>query len=180
MRRPAVASHAEAVVVLGAAVDPSGAAGPAVRRRVAHAVDVLARRRIATLVVSGGKGERGASEAEVMRDLALGHGVPRERIVLEDRSRNTFENAVYTGRIMMDRGWRTVIVVTDSWHMRRALFVFRRLGLPCQGDPARRPPDVPRLTWARSHVEEAVAFAHSAYLFRSGAHKPIVAAVWRR
>lgn len=171
------AETADAVVVLGAAVVAPGVPGPAMKRRVAHAARVLADRRIGHLVVSGGKHERGASEAEVMRRLALDHGVPEERIVIEDRSRNTFENAVYTGRIILDRGWSGIVVVTDAWHMRRALFVCRRLGLAASGDAVPRPADVPRRRWLRAHCDDTFALAHSAWLFAIGADKPLVAQV---
>lgn len=171
---------ADAVIVLGAAVEPPDRPGPAMRRRVSHGVRVLNEREVDTLVLSGGKGGVTAAEADVMWRLARELGVPDQRIVLETRSRNTFENAIYCGRIMMERGWASAIVVTDAWHMRRALFVFRRLGLPAVGAPVTRPPGVPRLSWARAYVEDAAAQLYSAYLFRVGAHKPIVEVAWER
>lgn len=115
-----------------------------------------------------------------MRALAIGLGVPAERIVLENRAKNTFENAVYSGRIFRDRGWRRLAVVTDAFHMRRALFVFRRLGLPVVGDPVPGRYGLSRLEWYGAYLQEFRLLLNSARLFMIGRHKPIVDAVWRQ
>jgi uncharacterized SAM-binding protein YcdF (DUF218 family) len=114
-----------------------------------------------------------------MRDLAVQCGVAKERIVVEDSARNTFENAVYTGRIIRDRRWRRVVVVTDGFHLPRALYVFHRLGLEVAGEGVPRPPQVTRLYWARVHLEELIRTVRSAGLFAIGAHKPLLAKIWR-
>ena len=171
---PARPDRADAVVVLGAKVAASGVAGAAIRRRVAHAVRVAADRRIEVLVLSGGNAGPGPSEAAVMRELVLASGIADERIVIEEHSRNTFENGVYTHRIMRDRGWRRLMIVTDGWHMRRALYVFRRLGMDAGGDPVPRPPDVSRLAWARAHAGDGAALVRSAWLFWIGSGREIV------
>ncbi len=171
---------ADAVVVLGAALAATGVPGPALKRRINHGVRVLNERKVAYLVVSGGVSGPPPAEAEVMRALALDLGVPDERIVVEDRAANTFENAVYSGRIIRERGWRQVVLVTDGFHMPRALYVFRRLGLTAVGDPVRKRTGWSRRKWCKACFLELWAFVYSAYLFRVGRHKPVVEAVWRR
>ena len=113
-----------------------------------------------------------------MRTLALDLGVPAERIELEERSRNTFENALYTAVILRRRGWRRVAVVTDAFHMPRALYVFRRLGLDAVGEPVRHRCGGSRLAWYAGWIREPGALLRSAYLFRIGRDKPLVEAVW--
>jgi len=170
----------DAVVVLGAALSEPGVPSPALRRRLAHGVAVWKRRDATHLLVSGGVVGPPPAEAEVMCALAIELGVPPERIVVEDRARNTFENAVYSGRIFHDCGWRRLVVVTDAFHMPRALFVFRRLGLPVAGDPVPGRYGLSRLVWCREYLQETGSLIHSAYLFMIGRHKPIVDAVWHR
>jgi uncharacterized SAM-binding protein YcdF (DUF218 family) len=114
----------------------------------------------------------------MMRDLALARGVAAERIVVEDMARNTFENAVYAGRIMRERAWGRVIVVTDSHHLPRALYVFGRLGLKVTGQGVPRPPGTSRLSWRRAQLEERIRLVRSAGLFAIGAHEPLLAKVW--
>ena len=168
----------DAVVVLGAAMAAPGVPGPALVRRLEYGVEVFIRCGAAHLVVSGGVVGPPPAEAHAMRDLALEHSVAIERIVVEDAARNTFENAVYVGRIIRERGWQRCVVVTDAFHLRRALYVFRRLGLAVDGEAVPRPSDVTRLAWARSHFDEWLRLAQTAALFLTGAHKPMLRKVW--
>lgn len=169
---------ADAVVVLGAPPLSPDVPGPVLERRVDHGVAVFRDRAAAFLVVSGGAVGPPPAEAEIMRTLALAKGVPNERIVVEDRARNTFENALYTGLIIRRRGWRRVIVVTDGFHLPRSLFVFRRLGLRVEGAPVRARAADSFQTRMRLYAREALAFARCAALFAIGRHKAVVAAVW--
>ena len=171
---------ADAVVVLGAALAAPGVPGRVLHRRVRVGVDVVNASGAPFLVVSGGLTLHPPAEADVTRDLAIEAGVDADRIVVEDQARNTFENAVYTGRIMRDRGWDRVVVVTDAFHMRRALFVFRTLGLVAQAAPVVRGAEDGAWAWYGGYAREALALAKSWYLFRIGAHKPIVETIWGR
>ncbi len=171
---------ADAVVVLGAGLRAAGVPGPALKRRIKHGVRVLNERRVTYLVVSGGVTGPPPAEAEVMRAMAVDLGVSDERIVVENRAVNTFENGVYSGRIIRERGWRQVVVVTDSFHMPRALYVFRRLGLTAVGDPVRNRTGWSRRRWYKAWFLELWALVFCAYLFRLGRHKPVIEAVWGR
>lgn len=168
----------DAVVVLGAPPMAPGVPGPVLERRVRHAIAVFRGRGAAFLVLSGGTVGAPPAEAEIMRVLALDGGIAEEHIVVEDRSRNTFENALYTGLIMRRRGWRRMVVVTDAFHMPRTLFVYRRLDLPVCGDPVPERTSASAVTRIRLYLREAVAFAYCMILFAIGRHKAIVADVW--
>jgi uncharacterized SAM-binding protein YcdF (DUF218 family) len=57
-------------------------------------------------------------------------GVPDEAIVRQQgHTRNTREEAAAAARLVRERGWKRVGVVTSAWHMRRALGLFRRAGV---------------------------------------------------
>lgn len=179
-RRERNATRHDAVVVLGAKPAAPGEPGPAMMRRVAFACAVLKSQDLGALVVSGGLTGPAPSEAAMMKALALGHGIDAARIVVEDHSRNTFENAVFTAREMHARGWTRIVLVTDAWHMPRALYVFRRLGIGVDAMPVPRPPDVSRRTWLLHYLIDLRALMRSAWLFRIGRHKPVVAALLRQ
>jgi uncharacterized SAM-binding protein YcdF (DUF218 family) len=168
----------DAVVVLGAAMAAPGVPGPALQRRLEHGVAVFLKRGAAYLLVSGGHVGPPPAEAHAMRDLALARGIAAERIIVEDMARNTFENAVYSGRIIRERRWRRVIVVTDCHHLPRALYVFRKLGLEVAGEGVPRQPGISRLSWTRAHLDERIRIVRSAGLFAIGAHKSLLAKVW--
>jgi uncharacterized SAM-binding protein YcdF (DUF218 family) len=79
------------------------------------------------LLSGGGDGER--SEAAAMRAVALAEGAPEAALLLEAASRNTFENALESARLLRALGAATVILVSDRYHLPRARLQFRRAGL---------------------------------------------------
>ena len=50
-------------------------------------------------------------------------------VLLEERSRNTYENALYTHQMLKEQGLNQVLLVTSASHMRRAVAVFRTQGV---------------------------------------------------
>ncbi len=68
-------------------------------------------------------------EAEVLAGWLRDQGIEPDRIVVEDRSRNTRENATGSAAIIAAHGWRRVLLVTSAWHAPRALGCFRAAGL---------------------------------------------------
>jgi len=179
--RPPQAANDEApevVLVLGAATAAPGVPGPALRRRLEHGCAVLRACGAGHLLVSGGIVGPPPAEAQVMRDLAIGLGIEPVRIVVEDQARNTFENAVYSGRIIRERGWRRVVLVTDRFHVPRARYVFARLGLPVTIAAVPPEPGTSPLSRLRSRFDEGLRLARSVLLFAIGAHKPLLSRVW--
>ncbi|MDJ0950461.1 MAG: YdcF family protein [Alphaproteobacteria bacterium] len=130
----------DVIVVLGTRVLADGRPSPALARRLAHGVRLFRDGRGAWLVLSGGAAGGRPAEAEIMRDLALAAGVPEDRVVLEPASANTFENVLNTAEIMRRRGWSRALVVSDGYHLRRALAVFRRLPVSAEASAAPRTP----------------------------------------
>lgn len=180
MRSPAAGEVPDAVLVLGAATISPGVPGPALRRRVEYGTALFFDRGAGHLVFSGGVVGPPPAEALVMRDLAVTLGVDGERILIEDVARNTFENAVYSGRIIRERNWRRVVLVTDSFHLPRAAFIFRRLGIEVEPVGIPHDPGVARASRLRQHIAERLGLIRSAALFAVGAHKPLVDRVWHQ
>ena len=105
-------------------------------------------------------------------------GVEAGRIFIEEKARSTFENAVYTGRIIRERNWQRVVLVTDCYHLPRAAFIFERLGISVEGSGVPPAHGVTRATWLRQHMGERLRLVRCAALFALGAHKSLVARVW--
>lgn len=94
------------------------------------------------ILVSGGTGFGGHAESPRMRQLIEDDLGGRVRWV-EIRSRDTQENAEYAWQMLQPAGIRHIALVTDSWHMRRAAALFRRIGFevtPAPVPPERRGP----------------------------------------
>lgn len=108
--------------------------------RLTHALWLYRAGKVRRIIVSGGSGSvLGAAQTEA-RDLATLlrlADVPARDILLEDRSRNTRENALYTRQLLAAHpDLKTLILVTSAFHERRALGCFRRVGLAVTPFPA--------------------------------------------
>lgn len=84
------------------------------------------------LIVSGGQGaDELTSEAEAMANYLMEQGVQKDAILIENRSRTTFENLTFSKAILEDQGLgKSVLVVTNSFHALRAGVFMRRLKIP--------------------------------------------------
>jgi uncharacterized SAM-binding protein YcdF (DUF218 family) len=138
--RPAVEpAHVDGIIVLGGAVETrlTAARGlPALNgaaERMTEPVALLRRHPEARLVFTGGSGSLlpgAVTEAEVARRLWTDLGVPQDRVVYENASRNTHENAVNTFALVRPLPGETWLLVTSASHMPRSMGVFRRAGWP--------------------------------------------------
>jgi uncharacterized SAM-binding protein YcdF (DUF218 family) len=72
--------------------------------------------------------ERTASEASGAKRLWLELGVPPERIIIEDKSRNTDENARFTFALLHPKPGQHYLLVTSAYHMPRTVGLFRKAG----------------------------------------------------
>ena len=130
----------DGVVVLGGALDPmvSASRGESAlvegAERMTAMVELARRYPAARLVFSGGTGNLrgGATEAEYAKRLLMNLGVPAERVELEDRSRNTVENAVFTKALVDPKPNERWLLVTSAAHMPRAIGTFRQAGFPVE------------------------------------------------
>lgn len=77
------------------------------------------------LVLSNYK-EWGSKHGDMLQ-TALSLGIPREAIITEDAAQSTYENAKYTLPIMQEHGFKSAIVVSSDFHMRRVKFNFDRV-----------------------------------------------------
>jgi uncharacterized SAM-binding protein YcdF (DUF218 family) len=120
----------DAIVVLGAGLRRDGEAGDALRRRTLWAAEAYQAGYAPVVICTGGRSTpTSRSEADACRDVLLRAGVPESAIVLEDQSRSTEENALFSQRIFAERGWTTAVLVTDGFHMFRAAQLFNDYGI---------------------------------------------------
>jgi uncharacterized SAM-binding protein YcdF (DUF218 family) len=134
------AQKADAIVVLGAA-QYVGRPSPVLRARVDHAVSLWKRGLAPTLIFTGGIGVGDTtSEAAVARKYAISRGVPDRAIVLEINGRTTSESMRAVARIMDDREQKSLILVSDPFHMLRLSILARRHGLQPYTSPTRTSP----------------------------------------
>jgi uncharacterized SAM-binding protein YcdF (DUF218 family) len=127
-------SGAQAIVVLGGGLNRgdgdkiSDSLGPLTLERLAFATRAYRRLNLPIAVSGGQTSEEHAAEAPLMKAALEGEfRVPVKWV--EDQARTTYENAIFTKRLLAADNVTTVVLVTHSWHMRRALWAFERAGL---------------------------------------------------
>jgi uncharacterized SAM-binding protein YcdF (DUF218 family) len=126
------------VIVLGGSTESSyvweGHEQPALNsaaERLTAALPLLQRARQLVLLYTGGEGEllaEGPSEAERARRFYAQQGLPPQRLLLEARSRNTHENAIFSTALPGVDRTRPWLLITSAWHMPRALGTFKKVG----------------------------------------------------
>ena len=101
--------------------------------RVLHTVDLYKGKFVEKIVVTGGSGkilQDSILAADLLKKALVNLGVDKNDIILEKRSRNTYENARFTTEILSDRyPGENHLIVTSAFHMRRARACFRKSGL---------------------------------------------------
>jgi uncharacterized SAM-binding protein YcdF (DUF218 family) len=157
---------ADAILVLGAA-QYNGRPSPVLRARLDHALALHEQGRARWLIVTGGIGAGDTlSEAEVSRRYAVRHGVPDSLILLERQGQTSAQSVRAAADLMHERGLRSALVVSDSYHMMRLELLVRRGGIRPYRAPA---PDAPidqasRKTYWRYVARESVMFPATALL----------------
>ena len=88
------------------------------------------------VVLAGGRvdsEQAGPTLAAAMSDFMVQLGIDREDIVLDDRSRSTYENAVNSAALLRQRNMNSILLVTDATHLRRAILCFEKQGIQVVG-----------------------------------------------
>jgi len=125
---------ADTIVVLGYGppVKEDGSPAPEVRRRVEKAVELYKQNLAPYMIMTGGNTYKDYYESEVMKNIAVEMGVPADNVIEERQAMDTIGNARYSAGIMQENGWKSCIVVSTPYHLRRAKKLFSAAGLEVQ------------------------------------------------
>ncbi len=134
---------AEAIVILSGTVHhptknrPYSLPAPDTYERLQHGVWLFKHWKPLPILVSGGPVDGYEPYAATMKRVLESEGIPEERIWLDDRSRSTRENAIYSSRILRQHGIGHVALVVEANSMPRAAAVFRKEGITVISAPIR-------------------------------------------
>ncbi|KZE65201.1 hypothetical protein AV545_04560 [Paenibacillus jamilae] len=114
--------RAQIGIVLGASMwgaEPS----PGLRERLEEALRLYRNGTVQRLIVSGGLDQPDFpyTEAEGMQRYLVDRGVPIQHILLENQATSTYENLLFSQRIMKEYGWTSTVIITHSYHGPRAM-----------------------------------------------------------
>ncbi|WP_203568242.1 SanA/YdcF family protein [Aestuariimicrobium ganziense] len=121
---------ADVVLVLGAGVEPSGEPSPFLRARLQLAAELYETGRAKVVLVSGDNRESNYNEPRAMKRWLVANGVPEGRIVEDPGGLDTHASCLRAKRVY---GVDRLTVVTQSYHLPRAVATCRMVGLDVQG-----------------------------------------------
>lgn len=128
--QPQTAPQARVAIVFGAGLRRDGTPTAILRDRVEAAAQLYFNGKVEKLLMSGDNRFEDYNEPGAMRQYALSLGVPEEAIVLDYAGRRTYDTC-YRARAIF--GLKDVLLVTQKFHLPRALFLCNALGLQASG-----------------------------------------------
>jgi uncharacterized SAM-binding protein YcdF (DUF218 family) len=156
---PTTLPHAEAIVILGGGTDSADYPRSTVEingagDRVLYAARLYKAGVAPHLLLSGGYitliEDRSSTPAQEMADILHLMDIPDTALWLQNRSQNTYEDALYSSQMLKEKGITRAILVTSAIHMPRALALFRADGIdaiPAPTDYSVTQTDFRPLTW---------------------------------
>lgn len=129
-RDVARAPRAQAALVLGAQVLPDGRLSPMLADRVAVGAALYRAGRVRKVLVSGDHGRRGYDEVNAMRRALLDLGVPERDLFTDHAGFDTWDSVVRARKVF---AVRSALVVSQEFHLPRAVWLARRAGLEASG-----------------------------------------------
>lgn len=150
---------APVALVLGAQVDPNGQPSQFLSARLDLARELYESGKVKVILVSGDHAEWSYDEPGAMKDYLVARGVPAERIVMDHAGFDTYDSCARANKIF---GVRQAIVVTQSFHVPRAVALCRTLGVDATGvgdDTVR----ANKPLWARGQTREWAAAVKAAW-----------------
>jgi len=124
------AANAEAVLIPGAAILKDGSLSPIFIDRVDMAIRLYEEKKVPKILVSGDNSTVSHNEVNPVRLYPLGKGVPDQDIFLDHAGFDTY-SSMYRARDIF--GVSSVIIATQSFHLPRAVFIARQLGIEAYG-----------------------------------------------
>ena len=123
-------SKADCILVLGAGLKPDGSPSDMLRDRLSFACDLWEEGVSDTVLVSGDRASESYDEVTAMKNYLLAHGVPEEAILEDPKGYSTSESLK---RAKVVFGYENVVVVTQRYHLYRALYIAQKTGLDAKG-----------------------------------------------
>lgn len=131
---------ADCMIVLGARIHPDGKMSHALQYRCETALRLWREGLAKTIFLCGGQCTMDpCPEAGVMRAFFLQNGVPADCLIVEDQSTNTIQNLRNAKEIMEARSYACAAMITSDYHLSRALWIARDVGIDVWGIAAPSP-----------------------------------------
>lgn len=132
------------IIVLGSGLINGHKVPPLLASRIDKGISLFRRfhseKHPVKIVLTGGQGsDEQLAEGRAMADYALAEGIAEEQIIVEDKAANTYENLLFSKQLIEKETAKpyNAIVVTNNYHVFRALLWAKIVGLKCEGAGSR-------------------------------------------
>ncbi len=127
-----VTGEYDCIMVLGCGVDENGTPSAMLADRLQVGISLQKDGKATKILMSGDHGRTNYDEVNAMRKVALSEGVPEEDVFMDHAGFSTYES-MYRAKAIF--GAERMIVVTNRYHLYRALYIAKRLGIEAVGVP---------------------------------------------
>ncbi|MBL8556426.1 MAG: YdcF family protein [Phenylobacterium sp.] len=150
------------IAIFGAAIRPDGTPSEALLRRIGYGLEAARLHPDAPILCSGGVVRPGPSEASIMAEALIKRGVAPERLILDEASLDTIQNAAAAQAEARRGGHPFVIVCSDGYHVPRIRMLLHLHGVDSRPGPFRRgPAGAPVHGWLGMSLRESLAIPHN-------------------
>lgn len=127
---PQEVPRADAILVLGAYVYPDGTMSPMLADRITVGYRLYEKAKAPKILVSGDHGRKDYDEVNTMKTYLKQQGIPAQNVFMDHAGFSTYES-LYRARDIFKV--KKIIIVTQHYHLMRAVFIARELGLEAYG-----------------------------------------------
>lgn len=125
--------NADCIIVLGCRVWNDGTPSDMLKDRLRGGIELYNSGAAPKLLMSGDHGRREYNEVGIMKQYAVDHGVPDSDVFMDHAGFSTYETMYRAKEVF---GAEKVIIVTQEYHLYRAVYIARKLGLEAYGVPS--------------------------------------------
>lgn len=144
----------QVAIVFGAGLFPDGGLSPLLQERVKTATDLYLAGKVKKILMSGDNRFEGYNEPAAMRDFAISLGVSSDVVVLDYAGRRTYDTCYRAHNVF---GVREAILITQDYHLSRAVYTCNKMGIDAIGIPAVESIRYLRLPPMLANVRESLA-----------------------
>lgn len=151
----------DVAIVLGAGTN-CGKVSPVFKERINHSIYLYNEKKIKMIILTGGYSDgQSQSDSEIAKKYLLSQGVPKQVILIERKSRYTFENLIESEQIMDSLGLKSALIISDPLHMKRSIELAEKLKIDCKPSPT-------KTTMYRSFLPRAKSLMYETFYYSLG------------
>ena len=128
--KAAALTNMDCIIVLGCQVKPDGTPSHMLRDRLERSIELYNLGAAPKIIMSGDHGRANYDEVNAMKQFAIDNGVPSENVFMDHAGFSTYETMYRAKEIF---GAQNVVIVTQEYHLYRAIYIAEELGLEAHG-----------------------------------------------